>query len=741
MKLSRKKKVACGSILLIIFGFFWAGTLFFDLKYGRINEEISIAFDVDKTYFPNINVQRITPSGSKENFYKDAGLHSFYSKRNGFVKNLVIIVPDNHLPMIRNILIRIGKSRYEISSDDLRTQWSLEKEGSNLVFTSPPTIRGKRSAIPPFSSIINWKGDWYIIFTGFIKWLAVFSGISAILYLIYIKMKKGLPQNTSNGIIQEVNYILSCDKSTNNYYGKIFTLLFAVIIFIAVLQRLVQSPVPLSGKDTWGYIGPAVSACESSTFHLNGIRNFPYPLWVFTLLNIFHDFSFITVIQHMLGLMTGILLFIVWKQLLLPFTKTVLQKVMLDLTGLVIMMLYLFHYPVIYYEHALRPESIYPFFLLAQIMLLKLIIRNKKRYTVQQIIISCLFFVNNYFLFLLQPRYGLTLFLNIIIFITCFIIFYKFTITQFAIHGVTPIIITIVLVYLPQQILVKSEGATGGFFSGMTFFTHAKIIDKVMEMDIKDPHYMKYDKSILIELQQFFHKEFNEPQTKHKFLGFYLNHLYHGEANGYLRSNLPENRYNEFCWYYIIKAIKKHPILYIKKVILELSQYYNFYGGMYVLDKNSEDSSMYDPDTYWEHTDPFEWPGYLPFRTYENRRELIHQSIYDLPELKFTGIQLIFFVLSLTYILCMIAFFVLFIKNIIPEMKLKKVGKLSRLGIFIALIYCYSLCINLTNSIVYCLDLDRYIVDQTVLTLFSQAISIVYICIYFVKEKTQGLAI
>ena len=63
----------------------------------------------------------------------------------------------------------------------------------------------------------------------------------------------------------------------------------------------------------WGYLSPALRKLIGAEFgHTEG-RNFLYPGFLFLLLRVFGDFRAITVAQHILGLLAGVMLLLTWR--------------------------------------------------------------------------------------------------------------------------------------------------------------------------------------------------------------------------------------------------------------------------------------------------------------------------------------------------------------------------------------------------------------------------------------------
>ncbi len=703
-------KIKIVVIFFLIFGVLWLGNLYLDIRSANKVEQVKIDIDTDNEIFDKINAYRISPINFESSLIKDSNYKSFYSNKRKYLKRIKITIPSNDIGKVKKIKINIGKKEFVFTKEELLNKWDNKIKSGVINLFSPDYVRSSKSILPRLNVIINWTGDFNVFIKSFILTLVFCCFMAAVFFIFF-------------------------DIFAKKYYTVGYWLIFAGIIFFALIQRITINQVPYGGNDTWGYIGPAVLWFDKGAFFRVGSRGILYPLFVLINLIIFNDFSYITIIQHIIGIISGVILFLVWRNIISYFRLNNKMRLICDMFGLLLMALFLFSESMIVYEHTLRPESIYPFFLILQVYFLCKLIISIKENTKHVYLYGPLFFLNNYFLFVFQPRWGLTVILNLIVYIICFIVIKRSIIKKSLILLIVPIILAFVLIYAPQNILIKNETATKSFLSGMIFFAHSKIIDKQLEKDIKDNNFIKYDKEILKKLRGYYKEEFNKKQTKHKYLGFLHNNFYYGPANKYLRSKIPKKEYKQFCIYYFKKAIFNNPFMYFKKVLLELSQFYNFYGGMYPARK-----FKVDRDGYWEAGVTRLAIQYVPYRSYQNIRYKLETTYYDFDEIRFPGIQLLYLILSRTYILCFLVFFFLFIRKIIKVFKNREFGNNFLFGIIIFVMFMYNFCISLTNSMIYCLDVARYIDDQFIIVLFSQILAIYYIIYNFysgVKTNTK----
>src|ERR1044072_8436811 len=71
---------------------------------------------------------------------------------------------------------------------------------------------------------------------------------------------------------------------------------------------------PIADPDTWGYLSPALRKLLGYDFgHTHG-RNFVYPAFVYLLLREFENFRAIVIAQHVLGLLAGATMLLIWRR-------------------------------------------------------------------------------------------------------------------------------------------------------------------------------------------------------------------------------------------------------------------------------------------------------------------------------------------------------------------------------------------------------------------------------------------
>ena len=117
-------------------------------------------------------------------------------------------------------------------------------------------------------------------------------------------------------------------------FWKTIYFVIAPFLFIAAAQKRFSWPqVPWVNYDP-GYLQPALMKLNEGAFaHVQGL-NFLYPGMIYLILRTWADFRAISVIQHFLGLIAGVLFLATWSRLADFFPKPRLNRILHEGIGL-----------------------------------------------------------------------------------------------------------------------------------------------------------------------------------------------------------------------------------------------------------------------------------------------------------------------------------------------------------------------------------------------------------------------
>ena len=146
--------------------------------------------------------------------------------------------------------------------------------------------------------------------------------------------------------------------------------LLAFILVRAIIARFRLPQYPFIDNDFWGYLNPALSALSGHGFvHTQG-RDSLYPGFVYAVLKLGGDLRAVSVVQHLVGLATGVLMLVAYRRVSRLLRSPGYEAWgIVSLFGLLPAALYLTSPATIRYENCIRPEEIFPFFVVLSICL------------------------------------------------------------------------------------------------------------------------------------------------------------------------------------------------------------------------------------------------------------------------------------------------------------------------------------------------------------------------------------
>jgi hypothetical protein len=133
------------------------------------------------------------------------------------------------------------------------------------------------------------------------------------------------------------------------------------ILAFATHWRFSFPLTPLVDRDFFGFLNPAIQALTGHGFQHTNNREFLYPGFVWVLLAVFRDFRVITIVQHLLGLATGLLLLASWRVVRGALPALHVPRWLYDLAGLVMFGIFVFAGQPVEFEHFIRPDVLCPF--------------------------------------------------------------------------------------------------------------------------------------------------------------------------------------------------------------------------------------------------------------------------------------------------------------------------------------------------------------------------------------------
>ena len=329
--------------------------------------------------------------------------------------------------------------------------------------------------------------------------------------------------------------------------------------------------MPFADSDTWGYLGPAVEHSQGHGFPQIYGRAFLYPSFLWAVLTCFHHFAAITVVQHVLGLGSGIVLWWAWENLRAILPRGWIYRAIHYTVGLFALTWLLVNNTTVYYEHRLRPEALFPLVTAATLWLairaftLPAESRTFTRWGATLCAAHGVFYV-------LHPVFGFaTLACSIPVTIRAIcakVAWWR----RLAVPAALPI--TLLVLHVGERLVYTSRDAVAPIFGAMTCFAfQADVVVRELDRDLAAPENCAFAPELVRTASRLIHEELSRVASSGQSQGT-LSYdadrlLYHPDSV----CNAVRNYYQhnpapivQFFFHYFQRGVRADPGLYFAKV-------------------------------------------------------------------------------------------------------------------------------------------------------------------------------
>jgi hypothetical protein len=355
-------------------------------------------------------------------------------------------------------------------------------------------------------------------------------------------------------------------------------ILFGTLLGYGAWLRFHLPQVPLFDYDVLGYLSPAVDKSLGRGFS-HVLRNYLYPGFLYAVLRSFADFRAISVIQHLLGLAAGIILFLSWRLLPRFIDRARGVGPIYGFAGVLLSAIYLTAEEPIHFEMSVRPEGIVSFLVIANIYLA---LRCSEK---------------------IFQRDGLptAVMLGIATVVTCVLtILAKPSLCLGVVASVVPVAailgsrisrrdklvlatgaaLAAVALTLPAQLAARTDSDNRTFVPTQLFVIHAGIIREQIKSDAVDNPERKYPKELLQEVEQMLTTELVKAGLDKSYptLGFNPDLLMFDPAclDAQLRTRFGGNldQLCAFYWHYYFRTWQRRPSAMAGKIWRQMTIFY-----------------------------------------------------------------------------------------------------------------------------------------------------------------------
>jgi hypothetical protein len=522
----------------------------------------------------------------------------------------------------------------------------------------------------------------------------------------------------------------------------------AIIFVCAVWQRFSLPLDPISDPDTWGYLSPALRKLTGAEFgHTNG-RNFVYPGFLYLILRGFGDFRAISIAQHSLGLLAGVVFLLTWKRARVFVPDPRIGRVGQDLLGLSGVAVFLLQWETIIYEHSIRPEGICAFVLsISLYFLIQFVacffLEHRRIGSVASAIALAFSAI---LLASIKPSF---VFASLFVLSPVIALFWRSGWWWQKVWFSVGFAVSAAALLLPEHFLSRNDEINRTFLPTTLFVIHADLIRDQLAEDLKTNAGLPYSRDrlerIYVALSAEITKSHVNQPNAYRSLGFDPDFLMHNPSSiaAQIRREFHDDIAAVCAFYrsYYWRIWQKRPCQVLEKIARQMLRFYLPYcraydaritqklGGHY----QGSVSSLSDPICRQV------WTAYRPAVDFMNRtQELAQRQLRFQQPLLFPVIPLAVFLMSICYSTWLAAALAL---ALIVALNSRRWARLRFIATVVVFAFAFNAVCCLEVAIISSLDLHRYMTVQMYSTLLAQLLGLWFILEFVIqtwKRRQNG---
>lgn len=522
-------------------------------------------------------------------------------------------------------------------------------------------------------------------------------------------------------------------------------LVVALVFGWAAWERFRLPMTPSADADIHAYLAPGLNLLLGRAFKHTFGQCFLYPGFLYAVLRVGSDFRGITVVQNLLGLGTGALLFGSWMQFRRLLPKPRLPMPAFTVLGALLAGVYLISTTSIKFERELRPESIFPFFAVLDIYCNLRFIRERflDARPRRALLSGGGAFFFSVAAWLLKPSFSAMLLLaNVPLVVSLFhagqSVRGKVTLV------LVPVLAAVLLLLWPEWKLRQGDPMGELFFAQSLFSIHANLINDQMAEDLARNAATPFPPDVVAAVHDKLTTALRESHAEGgKYwpaLGFNADYLLHGSPASppfvhWLADELgSKERRVDFCRYYYRRVWGQHPARMAAKIGRQLGVFYRFGKCPAYTNYPYHDLSEAYQRSAESLATSRELPHYGPGNALMARTEALQTSPLRIGPFPWTARASI--VLSASYFVwCLWAILLGVGAWMFPPLR-RVFGVAAPV---LLLLYSYNFGTVLTLAIGHSLDVGRYSMYQLAYTLLAEFAS-VWLALEFLAATVFGLA-
>ena len=353
------------------------------------------------------------------------------------------------------------------------------------------------------------------------------------------------------------------------------------LIAAAAVVRFRIAPVAISEWDSWGWLYPALSWLGGTGFREQFEREWLYGAFLAACLRITGSFSGYILIQQVLGLLAGVLIWLTWRTWTGLFPKHVAFEIGSVIAGLFVVAVYFFSPIALALELSIRPEGIMAFIAFLQLYCITTYCKFRWHgpKPMASVVFGALAIPLAYALFVLKPNWLLAVPATTLpIFVGLF--GKTFSLRVRLLTPILGLFLVIVTLLLPEKIFFIPMAETRVVLPMTLFTIHADVIRENMGRELATPGTPQEQRRFLEAFLPVFDREMQAARALARYyprLAFDPDYLmYRSSVFPFLEGTYAMSRKEiaAFCRRSFLSAIWNQPLGYARKVVNQLGYFF-----------------------------------------------------------------------------------------------------------------------------------------------------------------------
>ncbi|PWU07911.1 MAG: hypothetical protein C5B47_05395 [Verrucomicrobia bacterium] len=333
---------------------------------------------------------------------------------------------------------------------------------------------------------------------------------------------------------------------------------------------------PIMDPDTVSYLNPAIEAVTTGSYSPT-FRSFLYPFFLIAVLKVAPQLEAITFVQHILGLVTAVLIVITLFRSGGFLPKGAFLNWGIRFVAMFVATVFLFSRDTIILEHSIRPEGVFPLFciitILSGVQLMRRLYLRGCCVDWQTAMWAVMLMISSIGNLYLKPAWGLAAVTSLVPLVLIWRLVPGRALWKSGTLSIG-VVVTFCAVVFPGQ-LWKRQYGSNFFLPGTLLAAHAEILYDIFQKDVLRLPSESKKRHYLLEFMKDIQSAMESPSVSR--YGFRINpdDILYGGAIRKLKTQFPSTQeFSKFCFYYYLRAWLACPVAMVAKVCKQMQFFY-----------------------------------------------------------------------------------------------------------------------------------------------------------------------